>query len=357
MVAVMEVSEKDIEALREAIDGCGGSSYTQAIAILDRLSPAPEVDEATVWAGKILTLLGISSGRIFSASRDVLREVLAAKDAERGHLVEGVATLEAQLEQQKYELATLRAENRPPEGYSVLRIAARDCLINVNGLGRMEGGWLLLEGVNLSVAPKAAERNTAEPEHRLSSERAIPAGEVVRSPSSRSSDGSGNTAEPAKTHGPGPWPGDPDHRETMPAEPWSIRGAGYDPNCEACKGSKFTCDEHFVKPDTDGSRSGGMSPGTNAGAVEVLWNSICSEPDVDAIPLLSKALTEAEARGRREALEGISEDTKQWVTRELVNSKNLISGTIKSGNMTLHYAAHDAFKALDELKRLMTGEK
>ena len=96
MVAVMEVSEKDIETLRAGLnadnsaEGYGKRMF--AHSILDRLSPAPEVDEATVWAGKILTLL-------------------AAKDAERDHLVEGVATLEAQLEQQKYELATLRAEN------------------------------------------------------------------------------------------------------------------------------------------------------------------------------------------------------------------------------------------------------
>lgn len=311
MVAVMEVSEKDIEALREAIDGCGGSSYTQAIAILDRLSPAPEVDEATVWAGKILTLLGISSGRIFSASRDVLREVLAAKDAERGHLVEGVATLEAQLEQQKYELATLRAENRPPEGYSVLRIAARDCLINVNGLGRMEGGWLLLEGVNLSVAPKAAERNTAEPGISLSdAERGTPKIEL--------------------NFGPGPWPGDPDHRETMPAGAVGVTRA-------AATSAQIYADFHCE----DGSFN------------VIVAERLAAEFD--------RVRTEAEARGRREALG----------TLRVPDAPNLFSAfrTTLSGDgeykMIFRFPSMEAMHAADDewhtirraIQRMMTGGK
>ena len=68
------------------------------------------------------------------------------------------------------ELATLRAENErlkadnmPPEGYKNLYIAARDCIFDANKLGRIEDGWLLLENVNVLVTSKAAERNTAEP--------------------------------------------------------------------------------------------------------------------------------------------------------------------------------------------------
>lgn len=187
MVAVMEVSEKDIETLREAIDGCGGSSYTQALAILDRLSPpAPEVDEATlVWREMTAQAYeAVNNSRMAEGWRTGemdaskwqagqlhhLREVLAAKDAERDHREkawlgwqERCLKAESELAALRAEIERLKADNMPPEGYKNLYIAARDCIFDANKLGRIEDGWLLLENVNVSVAPKAAERNPAEP--------------------------------------------------------------------------------------------------------------------------------------------------------------------------------------------------
>lgn len=77
----------EIETLREAIDGCGGSSYTQAIAILDRLSPpAPEVDEATEWTRKVMdanwSYWGSNAEMRSEIIRQAISELIASKDAE-----------------------------------------------------------------------------------------------------------------------------------------------------------------------------------------------------------------------------------------------------------------------------------
>lgn len=139
MVAVMELSEKDIETLREAVDGCGGPSYTQAIAILDRLSPpAPEVDEATrIWremkakgaetldsrkaaadyrAGRYIVMPWMDAEIAYL--RTALSELIASKDAEiaewklasedaRSHWDSAVH----EWNKTESELAALRAEN------------------------------------------------------------------------------------------------------------------------------------------------------------------------------------------------------------------------------------------------------
>jgi hypothetical protein len=334
MVAVMEVSEKDIETLRAALTGTpvDHDAIVRAYDILDRLSPpAPEVDEATVWARKVIVAWAFE-GKLakddlyldaaqLNAARAAIAELIASKDAEIERRIEELFDWEKIAKRTKEaltgaedelrvcysELATLRAENEPPAGYKHIKLACKNTIFDFNRLNRPDGTWILLDGVNVNVTPKAAERNTAEP-------------------------------EPFKR------PTDPTDKQ------W----------------------DEWTSP-----------PGTNAGAVEVtegvatewgdhekrveaIWREqriafvtqgagLGDDPSPKAI--LSRALTEAEARGRREALEGISEDTRKWVDRERENAKNLISGTIKSGNMTLHYAAHDAFKALDELKCLMTGEK
>lgn len=206
----MELSAKDIVTLRDALSH---STYDKAIAgnaILNRLSPPePEQpDEATVWTRKVLhaeyEITAYATGEMdkhdkFINARQVLSELIATKDAEIEQIVKREIGTVDQLEATLPELAALRAEierlkadNMPPEGYTNLYIAARDCIFDANKLGRIEDGWLLLENVNVSVALKAAERNTAEPEHRLSGESNLEAGEVVRSTDSRSSDGSGN---------------------------------------------------------------------------------------------------------------------------------------------------------------------
>lgn len=288
----MEVSEKDIETLREAIDGCGGSSYTQALAILDRLSPAPEVDEATVWTRRLFLLeypgeeKAINNGdrdgnpyfkRVADYLRQAIAELIASKDGEIAMLTgerdrqydENVNRIAAEgaaivrVEKAESELAALRAENEPPAGYKHIKLACKNTIFDFNRLNRPDGTWILLDGVNVNVTPKAAERNTAEPAN-----------------------------------------------EGIPNRDYSDAKAT-DALKEAVALSR--------------SRSGGMPPGTNAGAVEVTEADIefanelisgfrkttkCYYADAkDAQHWIVKGVfkyrTEAEARGRREALKWI----------------------------------------------------
>ena len=191
MVEAVELSEdmadKTRKALAEAAPYVSTPVFVEVAQFFDRLSPpAPEVDEATkVWresryreedtiadyeAAFSYRSGARDSARASQAAISYLREVLAAKDAERDHREkawlgwqERCLKAESELAALRTEIERLKADNMPPEGYKNLYIAARDCIFDANKLGRIEDGWLLLENVNVSVAPKAAERNTAEP--------------------------------------------------------------------------------------------------------------------------------------------------------------------------------------------------
>lgn len=275
--------------------------------LADRLSPAPEpeVDEATrVWRE-------MPAYRT-DAQISYLREVLAAKDAEKAHTI-ALLTEERDHEiarhdewkkraldwQDKWqkaesELAALRAENErldaSSENYKKLyaeywgkaavwyseneRLKA-DC-------ARLQQALAIQEGVSDTVhealwaAGKAAERNTAEP---------------------------------AKTHGPGPWPGDPDHRETTPG----TNAGAVEVTQAGAKSAQIYADFHCE----DGS-----------------FNITCAER---LAAEFDKVRTEAEARGRRDALEKLGDlADERWAgTREGAALRGL----------------------LIELKRLMTGGK
>lgn len=174
MVADMELSAEDIATLRLAISYAPSKSKagSDALAILNRLPPPEQEqpDEATVWATKTLASINISRSRLIAAARQVLSELVASKDAEIAKAQLWAMEQHKCADEYASELAALRAENErlkgdvlPPDGYKNLHIAARDCIFDANGLGRIEDGWLLLESVNVSVTSKAAERNTAEP--------------------------------------------------------------------------------------------------------------------------------------------------------------------------------------------------
>lgn len=182
----------EIETLRDTLNKHveDRPELNAAVAILNRLSPpAPEVDEATVWTRKVLhahqrAMTPPDSGwgnmsyekgsydhlDVFKAPCQVLSELIASKDAEIAKAQLWAMEQHKCADEYASELAALRAENErlkgdvlPPDGYKNLHIAARDCIFDANGLGRIEDGWLLLESVNVSVTSKAAERNTAEP--------------------------------------------------------------------------------------------------------------------------------------------------------------------------------------------------
>jgi hypothetical protein len=321
----MEVSEKDIETLREAIDGCGGPSYTQALAILDRLSPAPEpeVDEATwkqareIWevafkAWEKRRYDGTGNGAVEAVAiiRQAIAELIASKDGEiegwkataqtasdnvflatdRVFAAEAETTRVTKVaEKAESELATLRAENMRLKG----------CLRRIAGLEFTYDGSDL-ESAKL-IAEQATEPNT----------RCTYCGRYRW-----------EADEKGSTHCNAPFdlqPHDFKAAERNTAEPEShLFSASNSTYSEWLK-----CNPAYGKAHTDTSRSGGMPPGTNAGAVRVTKAAATSAQiyadfhcedgsfNVTFAERLAaefdKVRTEAEARGytegRRDALE------------------------------------------------------
>lgn len=179
----------EIETLRKIVAGrtCTEHDQRAAVAILDRLSPPePEQpDEATVWTRKVLhaeyQITAYATGEMddraqFINARQVLSELIASKDAEADALAYDRDRWKERAEKVESKLAALRAENEPPDGYSGIRLACRDVLIDGGGLDFVQNrGWLCLDNVVLEISPKAAERKPAEPDDILSirAERAL----------------------------------------------------------------------------------------------------------------------------------------------------------------------------------------
>lgn len=312
-----------------------------AHSILDRLSPAPEpeVDEATVWTRKVLLKLHGNAGYYpekhfgFQNIRAVIAELIASKDGE----IERLAGINIQLVAEhnamnqdgarlESELATLRAENE----------RLKKCLRRISELeytydgSDLENAKMIAEQATepntrcaycgryrweadekgsvlcnppFTVQPhvfKAAERNPAEPEHRLSSEQAVPAGEVVRSPSSRSSDGSGSET-----------PGSLRTRSLIPI----TDTAGVEVRQVDRDAAKALLAQQEIRFHLDGTFRD--------------WDN--------TVDFLAAIRTEAEARGRREAFREVKHVLFQF-EGALANSTNFQ-------------------RMVDELKRIMAGGK
>lgn len=161
-------------------------------SILDRLTPAPEteVDEATKVTRRVRAAHYADESYLepddeegfgsFIAVKNVIREVLAAKNAERDGLTDRLKDAWADITNLRSERATLRAENER------LKDTIADLGVDLDEWQRCE------RAAGNIPSPKAAERNPAEPERRLSSEVATALPEKSCAPlTSRSSDGSG----------------------------------------------------------------------------------------------------------------------------------------------------------------------
>lgn len=239
----MELSAEDIVTLRDGIVCYDKDRMNAALAILDRLTPAPEpeVDEATVWTRKVLhaeyEITAYATGEMdkhdkFINARQALSELIASKDAEIAKARAWAKVQHQQADTYAATNATLRASE------AALRAENERLKDTIADLGVDLDEWQRCERAAGNIpSPKAAERNTAEP--------------------------------------------------------WSIRGAGYDPNCEVCKGSKFTCDEHFAKPATDTTPEVVVTQGDRSASENPPGFSF------------QRCMAEAEARGRREALEAV----------------------------------------------------
>lgn len=203
---------------------------------------------------------------------------IASKDAEIGRL-RNVAKVNCDIANDcASELATLRAENEPPAGYKHIKLACKNTIFDFHRLNRPDGTWILLDGVNVNVTPKAAERNTA---------------------------------------GPGPWPGDPDHRETMPVDTAPVVEVTVDSGMDA---------EAVEQAELFWAQL----------PVNRKWISIPTHEKALVCHLLSTYRTEAEARGRREALE-----CAQYIAEHVDDATT----------------AKALQPIIDELKRLMTERK
>lgn len=317
MVAVMELSEdmadKTRKALAEAAPYVSTPVFVEVAQFFDRLSPpAPEVDEATkiwremrargldaseapLWAEKLRAGQTIETcEKTFNAERTYLRtalsELIASKDAEiaewkavsdcakeqindltrraekaesdtlRWHNAYEIA--HGQAMSNGSELAALRAENAKP--VAVIRFA-RDTPGNENEMPKVISCNWQPDGeypVYLHPSPKAAERNTAEPE------------------------------KPCTCH--------PDDNPPRPCP------------------KKYALDEcRAADTDTTPEVDAPVDSGMDAEAVEqaeLLWAQLPVNRKWTSIPTHEKALvchllstyrTEAEARGRREALEAL----------------------------------------------------
>lgn len=300
----------EIETLRKIVAGrtCTEHDQRAAVAILDRLSPPePEQpDEATVWTRKVLhaeyQITAYATGEMddraqFINARQVLSELIASKDAEADAKVKYAmdrlneahankpdwerlwAEQTERAEKAESKLAALRAENEPPEGYTAVRIAAKDLYIDMNGLSvDYCDGWYIVENKRLKVCPEAAERNPAEPDKSVLAERAL--GQI-------------------------------------PAPVVEVTQADRDVAAD------FYCDW--------------FATGESSSEVKRIRKG-----DRDGLPhvkAFARHRTEAEARGRRQALEEI----KKW----------LRSPEGKGSDAGIDYA--DGFA--DQIERMMTGEK
>lgn len=325
-----ELLQEAKERIEDMLKCDDGQAFKEARKFLERISPTsePDVDEATVWTRKVM-----NGWTTVGGLRTVIAELIASKDGE----IERLAGINSQLVAEhnamnqdgarlESELATLQAENeRLKRLFSAAERAIgdhhapHDCYATGPLTG--DGYRDLIECpacafFALRDELKAAERNTAEPEHRLSDESNRKAGEVVRSTDSCSSDGSGNLTPVVEVT---------QADRNAAAEIW---------NSYVAKIGEVIAEKAIRE---------GLSD------------------DTMIVQAFSRIRTEAEARGytkgRREALDAISEDTKQWVTRERENARKLFKPSAEAGNGHLHFAAHAAFKALDELNRMMTGGK
>jgi len=301
----------EIETLRENIRKA--ENVAESLAILDRLSPpAPEVDEATrIWREMMavsfashtladeyrrgLYDVGGTGPKQIPYLRTAISELIASKDARiqewqdcYRHARKGWDDTIIEMSEHKRELAALRAENERLNG-ALAKIAAferggviftgtpesdRDYMIGIARQACQRRIDLAWNWRNLS---KAAERNTAEP----AKETTVSYDPNYNCPSCGVAIGMLHepdcalmlscTAEPAKTH---VWP------------------ATHDDACSEIKGADTT--PEVVVTDGDCQR-------------EQWARNIASYTEGQARNHVYRCainlLTEAEARGRREALE------------------------------------------------------
>lgn len=296
----------DLDCTRAAFEPYCGCGADEALAILDRLSPAPEpeVDEATkIWREMVICgrklgledVLEYQNGKWdnrteISYLRQAIAELIASKDGEIEKAQLWAMEQHKCADEYASELATLRAENeRLIEAVQKCRDQFAFYVSSHSQKGTDDGRKKSEVNFNFvklcDKALKAAERNTAEQKGGAECPTEVEVKAALA-----------------------------DRVETS-ANPYA-----------------------YGRVHTDGSRSGGMPPGTNAGAVEVteldhrLWkDALYSRHGEEAI-VIAKYRTEAEARGRREALD------------EIIDKFDNRNGTYP-------------IRTVDELKRMMTGEK
>lgn len=383
----MELSEdmagKIRKALAKAAPYVSTPDFVEATQFLDRLTPTePEVDEATVWTRKIWGTEddgAYDHDTVFQETRAVIAELLASKDAEieqwksqervafehqqkaESELAAvsaaigttefmdppdgGSPTLAEQVGRMRAELAALRAENERLKADNLKhleelfdRISAMDEIAKgVHGQGP---NWfdecqrridLARNWRNLS---KTAERN-----------QAVAVGHLY--------DKSGR-------------------RTNAPFMAVVLPSGGVTKAAERNTAEPELCDDegcpHHGTPHVciDTSRSGGMPPGTNAGAVEV------TQADRDAtakvldyqcwadatdyrltgaqdrqvekfVSAFARHRTEAEARGRREALDEAKEYVRPYLENLDSRHEAILRGIV--------------VEFWDGLESLMTGGK
>lgn len=165
----MELSAEDIVTLRDGIVCYDKDRMNAALAILDRLTPAPEpeVDEATVWTRKVLhaeyEITAYATGEMdkhdkFINARQALSELIASKDAEIAKARAWAKVQHQQADTYAATNATLRASEAALRAENErLRIALDDAGIDVDQ-------WVKCERAAGNIpSPKAAESNPAEP--------------------------------------------------------------------------------------------------------------------------------------------------------------------------------------------------
>lgn len=292
----------------------------ESLAILDRLSPPapePDVDEATVWTRKMWGTENDGAydcDTFFQDARTIIAELIASKDGEIATLSElrKVAARNAGAADRarfkaESELAALRAENERLKGAFIRLLDATDrfngiCAHNKQPMARLQGDMILAVMNAYRVLgigrTKAAERNTAEP----AKETTVSYDPNYKCPSCGVAIGVlhepdcalmlSRTAKPAKTH---VWP------------------ATHDDACSEIKGAETT-PEVVVTP---------------------------LVPTFEQAEVYRKHITEAEARGRREALEA--------ATARLEWYRQYGAGMIDQRGF--------AASLIAELKRMMTGGK
>jgi len=270
VVEDMELSAEDIATLRSAERALYNRPGLQDLikSMADRLSPPePEQpDEATVWTRKVLhaeyQITAYATGEMddraqFINARRVLSELIASKDAEIAKAQLWAMKQHKCADEYASELTALRAENER---------------LKNDALQKKHGARIAYD-MKMPPYPYQTPNIGGSMAFRTAAER-----------------------NPA---GPGPWPGDPDHRETMPVD--------------------------------------------TAPVVEVTaW----ANKQADLVDRAHSIITEAEARGRREALEKTDDEWREIIRKVFAAAKICPA----------HYS-YNPLAAIRELKRLMTEGK